>query len=281
MLTHSRVRAALGCATLLAIVLLSSAGTLADTLFYGVDNTNLVRINASAGTAAPIGPLGVDLLADLEFDVNHNLIAVRYGQTNNFPPQPLYETWQINPTTGQGTFLHSFGYDHLFSALALRPTTGMLYTVDQLTGYLGTLDPYSGAFTPVSANPHGLGQFKVDALAFGPNGVLYGLHNETSPLFGYLYDLVTFDLVTGLGAVIGSVDGGVGDYQSLRFDPTTGTAFTINTLNGSLSTISLSTGHGTVLWGGLAPGVTGLAYIPEPACIGALAIIALLPRRRR
>ena len=271
-----------GRVLVLGWVLLAAAAAAATPEFFGVDNTNLVRLDLATGTKTVVGALGVDQLADIDFNGAGTLLAVRYGLGGGFPPTPLYEGWSINTTTGAGTFLSTFGFDHLFAGLAYRPADGKMYTVDQNTGYLGTVNLYNATFTPLTATPHGLGQYKVDALAFAPNGVLYGLHNEVPPIFGYLYDLVQFDLTTGLGTVIGSVDGGVGDYQSLRFDPTTGVAYTINTLNGSASTINLATGAGTVIWNGLAPGVTGLALIPEPATLSLLALTALLaPRRRR
>jgi hypothetical protein len=270
-----------GRALVLGLVLLTAAAAVASPEFFGVDNTNLVRLDLAAGTKTVVGALGVDQLADIDFNGAGTLLAVRYGLGGGFPPSPLYEGWRIDTNTGAGTFLSSFGFVHLFSALAYRPTDGNLYTVDQNTGYLGTVDLNNATFTPLTATPHGLGQYKVDALAFAPNGVLYGLHNEVPPIFGYQYDLVQFDLTTGLGTVIGSVDGGVGDYQSFRFDPGTGMAYTINALNGSASTLNLATGAGSVIWSGLAPGVTGLAFIPEPAGLSLFALGGLLAARRR
>ena len=278
MYTSNGARLRVGTMVLALTVL--GAAAVASPAFYGVNNSNLVQLDLTAGTQTVIGPVGANALADVDFG-GGDLIAMRMGIGDGFPPPPLHQTWQIDPATGAGTLLSDFGWAHYFTSLAYRPADGGFYTVDQNNGNLGRLDPYTGSFNPVSGVPHGLGMYAVDALAFAPDGTLYGTHNETSPLFGYVYDLVRFDLTTGLGSVIGSVDGGVGDYEALRFDPGTGTAYTIERQTGNVSRVDLSTGAGTVIWNGLAPGVSGLAYIPEPSALVLLGLgITTLIRRR-
>jgi hypothetical protein len=143
----------------------------------------------------------------------------------------------------------------------------------------------AGTVTTVGGAPHGLpGGFAVEAVAFGPGGLLYGVwQGGSGPPFGTNdYKLVTFNTTTGAGSVIGSI--AVGQvFSSLRFD-SAGVAYTVESNNGNVYSINLATGQGTLLFAGgaAAMGTRGLAFIvPAPGSAALLGLGAMLAARRR
>jgi len=115
---------------------------------------------------------------------------------------------------------------------------GMLYGVELFSDRLVTIDPTTGAFTPVGGQ-HGF--VAIDALAFEGSGALYG---AAGPFDGR--QLVRFNTETGVGTAIGPMgiptggiafDNSTGTLYASRWAPTSapGALFAVNTSTGQTS----------------------------------------------
>lgn len=277
-------------ATALAMV---SGAAWAQPAFYAVTGnfpgpSRLVQMDVGAGTATTVNPLlfgggDTNYMQDADFDGAGNLIGLRQGTGSGFPPPPLNHVYQIDATTATATMLSDMGYN-LAQSLAYRAADGKFYSINQQNGRLATLDTSTGVFSAVSGVPHGLGAYKTDALAFAPSGDLYGVWDAGNPFIGTIDSrLVKFDLVTGLAAMIGPI--GVPNSQnftSLRFDPTTGIAYTVEMLTGTVNTVNLATGHGTAVFSDPdLIGTTGLAFVPAPGAALVFGLGGMFVARRR
>lgn len=263
-------------------------------LFYGVTNNGAInRIDTAAQTVTtlsvihvgPVVPGGFD---DLEFDAGGNLFAVRnYSNTQTF--EQVSQGYRIlDPMTGNSLLSSTLGtFGIPYTSLAATSTPGSFRTVYNINGNVGTVNINTGVFAPVSGVPHGSRWF-VDAMAVNPvDGQAYGLVDLGVSIFGQIdYNLIRFDLDTGLSTVVGSLGAAQNQFRSLRFDDL-GTLYTVNSTNGDICAIDTMTGHVSSLFAGGAAtmNTTGLAFIQVPGpgaaaafCLGGLMIGA---RRRR
>jgi hypothetical protein len=115
-------------------------------IYYFDHSNNLFTIAPGTGTATLVGPLGFTVAGswDIDFAPNGNL----YGTSNgNF--------YQINTTTGAGTFLGSDG----------AQLQGLVAGDGGLYGFSGTnmysINLTDGALTFVRSTPSGLGNFET------------------------------------------------------------------------------------------------------------------------
>jgi hypothetical protein len=274
-------------------VCIAGASASANVVFYGVNNTNLVRFDMTASSVSVVGPLGVSLMEDCDFDGAGTLWGMRQGNAGGFPPTIVCQSYTINTTTGAALLVNNFATASLQS-LAFRASNSTFYSVNTLSsatpstsGHLVTDNMVAGSVATVAGVPTGLpGSFLVDALAFAPDGTLFGM-KDTNPggIFGSInYQLVRINLATGLGTVIGPVTGNSSNvFASLRFDPATGTAYTVDANNGNVYTVNTTTGAGSLLFAGgaAATGTRGLGYVPAPGAATAVGMGALLVIRRR
>ena len=279
------------CAFAAGLVLLGLAGSVHASVFYGVTDSGLVTIDTSSHAVTTVGTLhagatNLSLIADCEFDGSGNLIAMRQGSDfSGFPPTPLNQAFQVNTATASVVQLSSFGTAAIFNSEAYSTTLGQMLSVDSNSGKLGTINFAASTFTPLYAVKHGLpGANRMDALALAPNGTLYGVWNgDTGLAGGFDYRLVQYNLVTGTATQIGAIGtANVDRFTSLRFDAS-GTAYTVNSVTGTVETINLATGAGTpVFTSASLIGTSGLALqVPAPATVGLLGLVGLAAVRRR
>jgi hypothetical protein len=262
-------------------------------IFYGVTGTSLVRFDMGAQTVTTVGAIPT-LMEDCDFDGSGTLWGVRTGNAGGFPPTSVCQSYTINTSSGASTLQSNFGPvgspSATLESLAYGVGPSTFYSVaDSGTGVSGHLllaTMGTGTVANVSGSTHGLpGAFRVDALAFNPvSGVLYGVWNANpgGPFGSNIYDLVSFNASTGAGSVIGPITGSTAQaFAALRFD-STGAAYTVNTNNGDVYTVNLSTGAGTVLFAGgaAAVGTRGLAFVPAPGA-GVLLGLGLMGAARR
>jgi hypothetical protein len=149
---------------------------------YGVDGrSTLFRIDPNSGATTRIGRVG-DSINALVFAPDGTL----YGAGRRF--------YEIDPTTGAGTRIGSFGRlrsagDLAFDAqgtLYLSTTTNRLARVDRTIGAAAVIGP--------------IGSRDVFGLAFGPDGVMYGVSDRTQ-------QLVAINLQTGRGTAVSRFGG--------------------------------------------------------------------------
>ena len=276
-----------------ALAVMLAGQAIAAPAFYAVTGnfpgpSQLVLMDVSAGTASTVNPIlfgggNTNFIQDADFDGSGNLIGVRQNPGAGFPPSPLNILYQIDTTTAAATFLSSLTFNPARS-LAYRPANGQFYSVNQNTGRLATLDVNTGLYTNVSAVGLGLGQFRIDALAFAPNGDLYGVYDAGSPFAGTIDSrLVRIDVVTGLATMIGPIGAlNTQNFTSLRFDPGSGIAYTVEMNLGTVNTVNLTTGLGTAVFTDSdLIGTTGLAFIPSPGAAALLLLTGAFAARRR
>jgi hypothetical protein len=272
---------------LLATVGAMAVGSIAQAtpLLYAANDTNLLAIDLNSNTSTVVGPLGVLGTHSLTFNSAGTLYSTVWYNTMEFPPTLVRQLRTVDTATGASTFVADLtpNYNSRYEGAAFQPGTGVLFAESADTGQLVHLDPVTGAVTNVG--PVNLGQYQVSGLAFSASGVLYGVHNTGNIFSGDNYRLVTFDLTTGAGTVIGT-DLGLGYYQTIgdiAFDPSSGTLYCVVANTGDIRTIDTTTGlAGPVVFAGAAVGAHGLAFTPEPSTAVLLVTgVVVLARRRR
>jgi hypothetical protein len=269
----------------LATVAVMAAGNVAQAtpLLYAVNDTNLLAVDLNSSTSTVVGPVGVLGMHSLAFNSAGTLYGTRWSNEGGFPPTLYRDLRTINTTTGASTLVADLSPSNRVEGAAFQPGTGILYGENSDTGQLVTIDPATGVMTNVG--PINLGQYQVSGLAFDANGVLYGVHNIGNIFSGDDYRLVTFNLTTGAGTVIGT-DVGLGYYQTIgdiAFDPSSGALYCVVANTGDIRTIDTTTGlAGGVVFAGAALGAHGLAFTPEPGS-GLLLVVGvvMLAHRRR
>jgi DNA-binding beta-propeller fold protein YncE len=136
----------------------------------------------------------------------------------------------------------------------------VLYTINTITGAIGTVGSYSLVNSP--ADEYGIG-----GLEFAPDGTLYGVSVGPSARLYTLSTTTATAAAIGLLSVNNIFEGG------MAFEPQGGTAYTINvgssTIN-SLATINPATGQATAvgLVGGGTHDFAGLAFDPSGQLFG-------------
>lgn len=166
----------------------------------------------------------------------------------------------INPETGEVTFIGLLDPDpYKYAtpvAMAVHPSTGEIYVWNnsnilddnvipvetETTGVLLIVNRCTGLATPV--DPEALGQGVLQALAFAPDGTLYGLGEPLGQ-----YALYTIDLTTGIKTKVADLGPAVEIYAA-DFSPGgvlygvealfegTERLFTIDTTNGEMTLVA-------------------------------------------
>lgn len=273
------------------LALCGLVGSVQASVFYGVTDGSLVTIDTTSHAVTTVGALhtpstNLNVIADCDFDGSGHLIAMRQGSDfSGFPPTPLNQAYQVNTSTASVVQVSSFGTAFIFNAEAYSTSLGQMVSVDSNTGKLGTINFAASTFTPLYAQKHLLpGANRMDALAFAPDGTLYGVWNaDTGLAGGFDYRLVVYNLTTGTASIVGAIGtANVDRFTSLRFDAS-GTAYTVNSVTGTLETVNLATGAGTAVFTNSALiGTTGLAtQVPAPAAGALFGLVGLVGVRRR
>lgn len=281
------------CAVMAAVA--GGASMAEASIFYGVTGGTLVRMDTGAQTVVTVGsitagPVGLDAIADCDFDAAGNLWVLRQKAGSFFEPA-VNQAFRTDIATGGSLMQSDFG-SVAMQGLAYGGVAGSFYSVNSTgafpsvnPGHLLRPDLNTGALSMVSGSPHGLpGNVRVDAVAFAPNGQLYGVWNAGNEFLGTIdYKLVSFDTMTGLGSVIGSIGTSTQLFLSLRFDEM-GVAYTVDAASGNVYTVDLGTGAGAFAFAGgaAAVGMTGLALqVPAPGAMAGMGLAMLVVSRRR
>jgi hypothetical protein len=169
----------------------------------------LVMIDPATALVTPIGLTGPDptrwVLTDLAMDPTTGIMYAVSGFDQKF--------FTINLTTGVGTQSGStlLGYQN-GGALA-TDMTGTLYGVDNFSFYTYNKTSGNGILIGATGIPD-----LVKAADFNPsNNVMYGLEGGGGVDNSHLRFLVTFDVTTGLGTLVGPIP--VNDLDSMAFIP--------------------------------------------------------------
>jgi len=215
--------------------------------------------------------------------------ATKYEMPRD-PSSPANSLVQIDPTTGIFTLVGPTGFpDVVEGDLAFNPLNGLLYGVQTGTGAgvqrkFFSIDPITGAGTTIG--PTG-STGDLSALAFSPNGTLYGI--DTVGNGNSILDII--NPTTGQITNSMAMNVNLGTVAALTFNPTNGMAYVaagrdfgtnilyqLDIVSGTLSPI------GPVE---TVDGLSGLAFIsvPEPSSVLLVGIGYLtfrtVKRRRR
>ncbi len=175
-------------------------------------------------------------------------VAVPAIQGTFIPNNPLYAfdgenlkgTWRLTVSD------HAGGDLGTLNEWCLINTSHAGYVVDAGgTDHLWMIDLDSGL--PTDMGPVGYGN--VEALAFAPNGTLYGIDAVRE-------ELITIDLVTGAGSQVGYLGVEI-DGPGLAFD-VLGNLWMVDNSTQNLYSVDPRSGHATII-GTLGQQVTGLA----------------------
>src|SRR5262245_23847441 len=84
---------------------------------------------------------------------------------------------KVNPNTGEQTFAGSVGFAQHSRAIDWNPTTGTLFGSDIFNnpGVIQEINPGTGVATPVATIRQGGQLVEIGAIAFAPDGTLYGV----------------------------------------------------------------------------------------------------------
>jgi DNA-binding beta-propeller fold protein YncE len=262
-----------------SIVLLFASQTVATPL-YGVSfgssqDAMLYDVDAMTGVASNPRPVGLGHVVGIAWSPAGTL----YGLTNGTAPQHPNSLVSIDPATGATQVIGSTGLTTIVEGdLARDPTTGQLYgcyNLDAGGRQLFTLNLQTGAAAPIPGSLSG----DPSALAFGLDGTLYGIDTG-------LGELLTIDKVTGVMLSHKALSTGLGSTAGMAVDPYTGVFYvadgesggtdTLYTLN---PTMGVLTAVGPL---GVADGLAGLAFVPEPGAVlmGLAASLLVLSKRR-
>jgi hypothetical protein len=244
----------LACAALAAF-----SNVEASTLYLAANlsNTSLYTVDPSTAATTLIGSesYNVDDLASDWRPSSFRLWGVE--ETDD-------RLYQINPVTGLGTAMGTFG-THI-NSIAFDVTSGQLYGADGVGLY--RINPATAAITFVGLTARS----DVRSIGFDLSGNLYGAGGSS---------LVKIDTSTGAAATVGSF-GGPATMYDLAVRPEDGTMFAVgDPFSSSLYQVNTATGQATLIAG--ISGITfnnfahGLAFspaVPEPSALVLLLIAA-------
>ncbi|MDJ0849671.1 MAG: WD40 repeat domain-containing protein [Myxococcota bacterium] len=155
--------------------------------------------------------------------------------------------------------------------IAFSPA-GVLFAIEGEFGFeddiLVTIDVGTGDVATIGS----MGIDQVQALAFAPDGTLYGWDGNEG--------LLTVDPSTGTATDVDAAVGGTFAIQAIEFSPDG----TLYGAQDALFTISTADGSTTEVGSGSYENVRGLAYVPEPGSglllLGGLLALSARARRR-
>jgi len=179
-------------------------------IFYGATAHNsptkpdyLVTVNPATALVTPIGPFGA-VLTDIAIDPTTGIMYAVSGYNQKF--------YTINTTTGQATQTGSTGLGYQNGGGLAADRAGALFGIDNFSFY--SYNKTTGNATLIGLT--GLPDL-VRAADFNPSNVLYGLEGGGGIDNLHLRLLVTFNLTTGLGTLVGVVP--VYDLDAMAFIP--------------------------------------------------------------
>jgi len=179
-------------------------------IFYGATAHNsptnpdyLVTVNPVTALVTPIGPFGA-VLTDIAIDPTTGIMYAVSGYNQKF--------YTINTATGLATQIGSTGLGYQNGGGLAADRTGVLFGIDNFSFY--SYNKTTGNATLIGLT--GLPDL-VRAADFNPSNVLYGLEGGGGIDNLHLRLLVTFNLTTGLGTLVGVIP--VYDLDAMAFIP--------------------------------------------------------------
>ena len=163
----------------------------------------LVTINPATALVTPIGPLGA-VLTDIAIDPMTGIMYAVSGFNEKF--------YTVNLTTGLATQIGNTGIGFQNGGGLAANSAGLLYGVNNFSTY--TYNKTNGAATFIGLT---LLADLVRAADFDSRGTLYGLEGGGGIDNLHLRFLVTINLTTGLGVLVGIIP--VNDLDGLAFIP--------------------------------------------------------------
>lgn len=271
---HTSSMTSVFCCALGLIGAPALAAPMVGVSFSGDQGAVLYDISAQTGQAVGGRPLGIDRLVGTVGTPNGTL----YALTSHTAPVNPASLFRINAATGSATLVGSTGLASVAEGdMAIDPLTGVLYGgYSALNNFrqLFTINPTTGQATLLPGTVYG----DSSAMAFDAAGNLYVLDCALSKLYGVNKQtgnvVSTVALSLTLGGTAGmSVDPGTGTfYVADGGTGGTGMLYTLDPASGALSAVGST---------GLSQGVSGLAFLPEPATFILFAICAAFSLRRR
>ncbi len=244
-------------------------------------DNQLISINTTTGIGTLIGPLSTTVSPFGLGNVNGNLYT--------FDSNADVIT-QLNPTTGATVATYNIGIGSVLGqgGLAFESSTvGFLTTALDPTTYNPVNDLYRFDLATGTSQLIAHTSDTLEAIAFGPNNMLYGLGKLDGDLYVINPDTGAMSLVGNVGVSIGSPTGGI------TFGPN-GALYA--TLDDTLYTLNTTTGLATAVGSADTTSYTGfnsisgLAFVatavPEPSSLitlglGATGVVVCLFHRRR
>ncbi len=257
------------CAAAAVTPALAPAAELLGTDFDGL----LYDVSFLTGTASNPRDTGIGALSGIAMSPSGEMFG--YDAATNI-------LFQINMMTGSSTPVGFMGLDVTEGDLDFQPGTGILYGVQtQGADRLFTIDLATGLASVVGTIA---ASADISAMAFRDDGTLFALDtlNET---------LHTLDPATGGILTTVALSTPLGSAAGMDFDPVTGWLVVADggyntqgnpTGTNMLYSVDIPTGilipHGPT---GLAFGLSGLEFVPEPGSLGLLVLGVVLCGRRR
>lgn len=162
--------------------------------------TSLYRLSSEYGEALLLATIPVGQIRGIAFRADGALFGI--SATGRF--------YEITPSTGAANQIGSTTAGLLYSGLSLNPKTGKLYASHVVQDRIYTIDPNTGAATLVGST--GLGG-NNPALAFGPDGTLYGVTSTNN--------FIRIDTSNAAGTVLGAIGVTGMSALAMRTDSTT------------------------------------------------------------
>jgi DNA-binding beta-propeller fold protein YncE len=261
------------------LVVFLGADRVVATPLYGVsfgtsESAVLYDVDSATGAASNPRPVGAGHLVGIAWSPGGWL----YGLTNSSAPANPNSLVTINPSTGASQVVGSTGLTTIIEGdLARDPTTGQLYgcyNLDTGRRQLFILNSQTGGATALPGSLSG----DPSALAFSSDGTLYGI--DTS-----LGELLTIDKISGTVLGYKTLNLALGSTAGMAIDPYTGVFYVADGESGGtdkLYTLNPATGLLTAVGPlGVADGLAGLAFVPEPGAAVLLGLGASLVVMRR
>jgi len=172
----------------------------------GVSPTNpsyLITINPATALVTPIGPNGA-VLTDIAIDPTTGIMYGVSGFNQKF--------YTVNLATGAATQIGSTGIGFQNGGGLACTSAGVLYGVNNFSTY--TYSKTTGKATFIGLN---LLADLIRAADFDSRGTFYGLEGGGGIDNNHLRFLVTINLTTGLGTLVGAIS--INDLDGLAFIP--------------------------------------------------------------